>query len=299
MNKTELVTVVIPSYKQRGLLVNAVKSALSQSYPNLEVIVVDDNPADSIERKETEELMLQFEGDSRVVYIKHPVNKNGAAARNTGIKAANGNYIAFLDDDDEWRPDKIQKQMDYLSSHNNYGAVYTYRLVDGKKSPSRAYEGDLIVPFLMLRASIQTSSLLFHKEVLDDIGGFDESFRRHQDYELLVKFFLKGYQIGCIPEYLTEMHSIGGNRLSGLQLNELKAKFLNTFEKDLQDLDKKNPGLRNKIIVANYVEIMDSHLAAGNIKLALQIIRDYFLKSPTTFISQTWFMAVNHLKRKL
>lgn len=294
-----LVSVIIPSYKQRGLLNNAIQSALSQTYPFIEVIVVDDNQPQSKERLETEAIMTAFNNDHRVKYIQHPVNKNGAAARNTGIKAANGQYIAFLDDDDEWKSEKIKIQLDYLESHKNFSGVYTYRLIDGKKDPNYPYEGNAIVPFLMLRASMQTSTLLFRKEVLEDIGGFDESFRRHQDYELLVKFFLKGYTIGCVPKYLTEMHSVGGNRLSGIQLNELKAKFLNTFDKDLRELDKKKHGLRNKIIVANYVEVMDSHLAAGNMKLVYKIINDYFLMSPFTFISQSCFMFMNHIKRKL
>lgn len=295
----ELVSVVIPSYKQRGLLKNAIESALSQTYPSVEVIVVDDNPPESKERKETEAIMASYENDGRVIYEKHSVNKNGAAARNTGIRVAKGRFIAFLDDDDEWKPEKIKIQIDYLKTHKDYSAVYTYRLIDGKRDPNYPYEGNVIIPFMMMRASMQTSSLLFYKNVLEDIGGFDESFRRHQDYELLVKFFLKGYAIGCVPDYLTEMHSVGGNRMTGLQLNELKKKFLDTFENNLQTLDQEIPGIRNKIIVANYVEIMDSHLAAKNFRLAFQIVKDYFFKSPSTFISQTWFIAVNHLKRKL
>ena len=299
MDTSHLVSVVIPSYKQRGLLENTIKSALSQTYPEIEVIVVDDNPPESKERRETEAIMASFDNDQRVVYEKHPVNRNGAAARNTGIRAAKGFYVAFLDDDDEWKPEKIQIQMDYLNAHKDYSAVYTYRMIDGRKDPNHPYEGNAIIPFLMMRASMQTSSLLFYKNVLEDIGGFDESFRRHQDYELLVKFFLKGYTIGCVPDYLTEMHSVGGNRLSGLQLNELKKKFLNTFDSNLQRLDQEIPGIRNKIIVANYVEIMDSHLAAKNFRLAFQIVKDYFFKSPFTFISQCWFVGMNHIKRKI
>ena len=109
------VSIVIPTYKNRGGLTNSVDSALAQDYEGLiEVIVVDDNDPNSEFRKSTTELMARYSDNSKVKYICHEVNKNGAAARNTGIKASTGDYIAFLDDDDLFLEGKLTKQVAYL-----------------------------------------------------------------------------------------------------------------------------------------------------------------------------------------
>lgn len=84
---------------------------MHQTYDNIEIIVVEDNRADSEWRKSTELLMTQYEGDSRIRYIKNIKNLGGASARNEGIKNAKGDYIAFLDDDDEYLPDNILEKM--------------------------------------------------------------------------------------------------------------------------------------------------------------------------------------------
>ena len=81
----KLISVVIPTYKNRGGLVSSIESVLNQTYTNFEVIVVDDNSPTSMERGTTEQIMQQFVNNPKVVYIKHEKNKNGAAARNTGI----------------------------------------------------------------------------------------------------------------------------------------------------------------------------------------------------------------------
>ena len=97
----ELVTVVITTYKRPPEIVNrAIQSVLMQTYPHIELIVVDDSPADYELREETARLVTGIGGNTR--YIQHEKNLGACAARNTGLKHANGVYIAFLDDDDEW-----------------------------------------------------------------------------------------------------------------------------------------------------------------------------------------------------
>ncbi len=112
MNPT--VSVIIPTYNRANLVSRAIKSVLNQTYQDFEIIVVDDCSEDN-----TEEIVKSF-NDSRIRYIKHKKNKGGSAARNTGIKRARGKYIAFLDDDDEWLPSKLEKQImlfEKLSKH--------------------------------------------------------------------------------------------------------------------------------------------------------------------------------------
>lgn len=292
-------SVIIPTYKQRGLLEATIESVLTQTYKNYEIIVVDDNSPETQERKSTESIMSKYAVNPTISYLKHEVNKNGAAARNTGFRASKGDYIAFLDDDDFWMPDKLELQVRYLQEHPEFDSVYTYIIINGVKNPNKYMTGNVVVPYLMNYVSLQTSCLLFTRKSIEAINGFDESFRRHQDYELLIRYFLGGFQIGCIPEYISGMNAVGGNRMSGVKLEELKEKFFATFEEPLNMLDKQQPGIKKKIIVANYVKNFESHMAGKNYKLAWAIVRKYLPMSPTTFLSQCWHLSVLHIKRKL
>lgn len=293
------VSIIIPTYKSRGGLIKSVDSALRQSYPDIEVIVVDDNSPDSLERKSTEHIMMAYENEPRVIYLKHKENKNGAAARNTGIHYSTGDYIAFLDDDDEFLETKIERQVEYLETHDKYSAVYNYSYVNGKKETIHPYEGDVSIPLLMCRTKMFTPSLMFRREALDAIGGFDESFRRHQDYELLLKFFANAYEIGCLREYLTIVHSLGGNKPDANKSLEIKEQFLQTFDGVISSLDNKNPGIRNQIIAANYEAIFESCLSQRKWKLAASVFRKYFFMSPATFTRNFIHSNYIRIKRKI
>jgi len=100
--KIPRISVIIPSYNRANTIGRAIQSALSQSYQDFEIIVIDDGSTDH-----TEEVIRSFQ-DSRIRYIRHNRNRGGSAARNTGIHAARGEYIAFLDSDDEWLPQKLE-----------------------------------------------------------------------------------------------------------------------------------------------------------------------------------------------
>ena len=114
------VSVIIPTYNRAELLKVAIASVLSQTYKDFEIIVIDDASHDN-----TQELLTSLK-DKRIRYIRHETNKRISAARNTGIVNSHGNYIAFLDDDDEWLPEKLQLQVDFLeNSPPIIGVVYT------------------------------------------------------------------------------------------------------------------------------------------------------------------------------
>ena len=104
------VTVIIPAYNRAYVISRSIASVLAQTYPYFEIIVVDDGSVDN-----TEAVVKSFK-DSRIKYIRHEVNKGISAVRNTGINEAAGEYIAFLDSDDEWLPTKLEKQMHILKN---------------------------------------------------------------------------------------------------------------------------------------------------------------------------------------
>lgn len=293
-----LVSVIIPTYKNRGLLIQSIDSALLQDYPNIEIIVIDDNNPETNERYETEKLMDKYSSNPSVIYLKHERNKNGAAARNTGIYYANGDYIAFLDDDDCFLPGKIKKQIQFLDNHKEFAAVYCLAFVGDNEEPTIPYEGNAIIPLLMNKTKMFTPTLLFKKEAILDIGCFDESFRRHQDYELLVKFFEKGYQIGCLQERLVVIHPIGDNRLTPVQHEEMKGKYLRTFEKSIDRIDNENPGIKKRIIANNYASVFVSDIACRDIKSAMKVFHKYFWVSPLGFFDYLWYFLKRSINKR-
>src|SRR5262245_45342203 len=114
------VSVIIPTHNRADFLRGALSSVLNQTYQNFEIIVVNDASTD-----DTAKVVAAFE-DERIRFIRHDTNKGGSAARNTGILASKCDYIAFLDDDDEWLPDKLRKQMEILlASPPEVAGVYT------------------------------------------------------------------------------------------------------------------------------------------------------------------------------
>lgn len=279
------VSVVIPTYKNRGGLIDSVESVLSQDYPHLsEVIVVDDNDPTSEQRKNTMEFMAKYAGNPKVVYICHEKNKNGAAARNTGIRAAKGEYIAFLDDDDLFLPKKLTKQVGYLDEHPEFDAVYCLATREKYGCPSSVLEGNGTRNILLLSSNYYTPTLMFRREALKAIGGFDETFRRHQDYELLLRFFEAGYKIGCVSEVLVRIGlNQGENAPVGEQVEELKSYFFSKFKSFIEKEDEITPGFANRVYATHYAGVFLSHLKTKNYKLAARVIGRFFLKSPISF----------------
>lgn len=202
-NKVDI-SIIIPTYKRADMICNAVDSVLNQTYRDLEVIVVDDNDPSWPERAQTEKAMGKYVNESRVIYIKHLLNKNGSAARNTGIRASRGRYISFLDDDDTFFPKKVEAVVECLDSKDDsWGACYCNytKVLNGKVVSNRVkgYEGNLYEQALARNLYIiPGSNLTVRKSVAAEVGGFDESFQRNQDLEFLVKI-LKKYKLAYAP----------------------------------------------------------------------------------------------------
>jgi len=200
MKNQPLVSVIIPTYNKSQYLREAIKSVLNQTYKNIEVIVVDDGSTDN-----TKEIVESF-NDSRIIYIFQE-NKGPAIARSTGIKKAQGEYIAFLDSDDLWLKEKLKRQLDFMEKNSEVGLMGTgcYEITDkgkiiGKKIfpiKNKILQKDLIKynPFIQ-------SSVMAKKEVFDKVGlWYDEKFRESEDYELWLRI-AGNYKIGNLAELL-------------------------------------------------------------------------------------------------
>lgn len=243
MEKYPLVSVIIPTYSRPDNICRAIDSVLRQTYPNIEIIVVDDNGEGTECQIMTEKQLKQYIDKNLIIYIKHFVNKNGSAARNTGYRVCKGEYVNFLDDDDILLPNKISKQVEILQRYTEYGATYCNSIIKRVQNLTNRLlvvntvyreSGDLCKEYLLDKVKFNTSTILFKRSVIDELNGFDESFKRHQDYEFMVRFF-RNEKIICtgveaLSEYDTTMRrtfiSNGERELA------IKEKFLNTFEND-------------------------------------------------------------------
>lgn len=289
------ISIIMPTYGGGEYLDRAVKSAIGQSYKNFELIVIDDNNPDTPARIATERLIEPLLTDERVKYIQHTHNKNGAAARNTGINAANGEWIAFLDDDDYFLPEKLKTQMEFAKENPQFDAVYCGYIQKGREYLPTA-GGDLSFEILSCSGSVPTTTILMKKSALIDIGGFNESYRRHQDLEMLMRFFTK-YRIIPVPKILAhKVDDNGANKLHGKDLEALKEKFLNEFSQNLKKLPKSQ---QKKAISYNWAEVWADYLHYGPIKDAWRVFLKNFTRYPIAFFNACLRKTADWLAYKL
>jgi glycosyltransferase involved in cell wall biosynthesis len=174
-----LVSVVIPTCNRAGLLKRAVNSVLGQTYARLEILVVDDASTDN-----TREIVYGFK-DDRIRYLRHDNNRGGSAARNTGVDAATGKYIAFLDDDDEWLPEMTQKQLDAL---RGFDAVLCTCLVNGRSMAKLRPKSVVTLEDLKRNPyAIGGTGVLMAKTAIIKNLRFDEQLPIHQDWDLFIR----------------------------------------------------------------------------------------------------------------
>ncbi len=193
-----LVSVIIPTHNRATIVPQAINSVLQQSFTDYELIVVDDASTDDTADR------LQAGYGEKIKYIKKLSNAGPSAARNTGIQVARGIYIAFLDDDDEWLPEKLQLQLPIMKQNPDVGVVYCgCFLVDeggaiaGQIKPEkRGY----IFNDLLHKNYLITSAALIRKEILEKVGGFDESLAACEDWDLWIRISQQ-----CLIEYVDEL----------------------------------------------------------------------------------------------
>lgn len=250
-----LVSCVIPSYKRNDMITRAIDSVLAQTYPNIEVLIVDDNEKGSKYSLDLERIIKSY-NRSDVKLLTQPRHINGAAARNFGVAHASGKYIAFLDDDDEWLPTKIEKQIDFLNNNPGFDGVSTlFSLYTNgvMVSSYKEYEIENLQYKVFLRkVDIGTPTFLARRDSLIKMGGFDEHLRRHQELQLFVAF-LDTYKIGLVPEILVKVHSDSTiNRPDVEKLIRIKQEY---FQSVKQYLDKYSPSERRRIMANHYFEV--------------------------------------------
>lgn len=199
-----LVSVIIPTHNRADLVVRSIRSVLAQTYRNLECIVVDDASTDSTPDA------VQAIQDPRLIYLRHEQSKHASATRNTGIAAATGEYIAFLDDDDEWLPEKLEKQVALLRTlPAKVGMVYCWMdYYDNETFVSTrrpTLRGSIFDQVLDEQRIGNCSTLLVRRAVIATVRGFDERLPRGNDGDFIRRVCLT-YQVDVVLQALVKCY---------------------------------------------------------------------------------------------
>jgi len=218
------VSAIIPAYNRADFLPRSIGSVLNQTFRDLELIVVDDGSTDN-----TKEVVEEFSRkDNRVKYIWQPNFGGPAGPRNTGIKHATGEFIAFLDSDDEWTTKKIEEQISLFEnspvSIGFVGCNYflkTPTMTAGYKLPLDA-DGEVFENLLKHDFIGTATIIMIKKGVFDDVGGYDEQLKCAEDTDLWLRIAEK-YKFAFVDNFLAVYHVHGNNtllRFNGLDLAE-------------------------------------------------------------------------------
>lgn len=251
------VSVVIPSYNRANCIERAIDSVFQQKVENLEVILIDDGSTDN-----TREIIQNKYGD-KVRYF-YQENQGISGARNTGIKNARGDYIAFLDSDDYWCPDKLEKQMSLAEEHPEYGLLASccasIRTDGSFRESNRRGKSGWVLKDLFQANFIRTSSAVIRRDCFNRVGLFDEKLKESEEYDLWLRVAAV-YPVGFINEALT----VYVDNLNGSSIDSLVGRLyrLRTLEKDY--LKKKIPTkFYNRRMAMNYNKVGRHYLLRGD-----------------------------------
>lgn len=240
---SELVSIIMPTYKRHKDLVDrAIQSLLNQTYSNIQVVLVDDNAKPELQsyRNEIESLVASI-SDERLTYLQNEENKGGAGSRNVGINVAKGEYVTFLDDDDEYLPQKISEQLEFMKSQSLdvcFGKLNIYNeegeLIDVREHDIKTFDKEYLRKYHLTRQITGTPTFMMKKAVLEEVGGF-EIVPMGQEYYLMQKILQTDCTIGYYPRchikaYRTaaEAISTGKNKIFGeKKLYKYKKTFFN------------------------------------------------------------------------
>jgi glycosyltransferase involved in cell wall biosynthesis len=258
------VSVIIPTKNRANYVSSAVRSVLDQTFGDFELIVIDAASVDN-----TEEVVGNFH-DKRVRYVRQETDRGVSASRNRGINLTDGEFIAFLDDDDVWMPTKLEKQVELIGKNPSVCAVSTGTCVfnDNKKIVSFGIpqtKGDIFPTILAKNVVGNCSAVLLRRDCLRRAGLFDENLNAAEDLDLWIRV-AQHCQFDCVEEYLllARTHSKEISRDHERVLKAMKT----LYRKHLNELAQMPLKESRKILASWHYELGRLHSKLGDIEKA-------------------------------
>lgn len=247
--KNSLISVIIPVHNRAHEIGRALESVRAQAYSNLEIIVIDDGSEDDLKGA------LSHFRDLPIILLRHDNRQGAGAARNTGIKASRGNYIALLDSDDEWLPGKLDRQLAFLCSEKGETSLlcsgYILTWDETGRQETRMPQPCATYRRLLTGCDLSPGSTLFAKrKVFDEHGFFDEDLQRLEDWDWLLRYLRTG-RVDVMSEILVRIH---------LSLRPP----LNMVQDSTRRLFKKHRGWISRNSVTDTLKFLSSLLVEGS-----------------------------------
>lgn len=266
-----LISVVIPVFNRASTIARAIESVLAQSYKNFEIIVIDDGSMD-----ETRNVVKSFQSECPQILYDYQNNSGPAAARNKGIKVAKGDFIAFLDSDDCWHAQKLEKQIHLFERHAELGFVHCWAEVTNPRGEKilrhPTYSGFVFEHLLQDGNFIATSAVLVKKSVFDQVGCFDEKLKGPEDFDMWLRIALR-YKLGYVGDYLTKKYEQAGNCLQNNHM-EMLENLQKVLTKHLGHVE--NPQKRRLYLAHHYRNSLTNFYDVPHIYLyCYKMIRTY------------------------
>jgi len=291
------VSVIIPTYGRSELLERAILSALNQDYEHIEIIVVDDNDINSIEQIKTKKLIERLRIHHEIKYVEMIKNSGGPFARNKGVEVSKGDYICFLDDDDEFIKNKISGQINVLkNSQRELAVVGCFAEILDEKGSHKRFEKNEIkgnVLFEQLKNNVCTTSIaMINKKKFVEVGGFD-NVPSSQEHRLFIKIFKANPYYDYVPEVLVNIHHHEGTRISNGEKKSMGAISLYEYIKSLEEYKSLSDQRKKEIDIAHYKNIIRAFMIGkGNRKKALKLYLLFSKKNKYNSESIKYFLII-------
>lgn len=284
-----LVSVVIPTFNRSHLIRDTLDSVLSQSYPHLEIIVVDDGSTDN-----TLNLLSEYGQGIRVI---HQSNQGEGSARNTGIRESKGEYVSFVDSDDLWLPNKIEAQIDLISRYSDLKWVYSdAEFFDGttgnrtclSSQVNRLYAGNVLRK-LFLEDFIPSPTPLIHRDIFDEVGGFG-AFPRAADWDMWLRIAAR-YPVGLVAKPLAR-YRIHPGMITATQdwrcRLEVCTKVIDAAaQREPEQLEP----IRDKAIARLNIGLGRGLVSSGELTDARMLFREAIYRDPTMIKPYAYYLA--------
>lgn len=285
------VSVIIPTYQHAHFVGQAIQSVLAQTYKDYEIIVVDDGSSDN-----TSEVLAEFGDQVTVIYQE---NRGLSAARNTGIRASKGEYVAFLDADDVWMPAKLEKQVPLFERNKRVGLICSDILFfdeSGDRS-STAFETNrpqsgMIHSVIFILSFMPMPTVMVRRSCFDDVGYFDETLTSCEDHDMWLRISKK-WAVDFVNEPLAKY------RDSANQMHNNPARMLSNLIRVQEKAFAESPELRqldqdtlDRCFYDLYLQLSRVYLKKGRRSEAMSVLGQYAQVRGRTFrYWQTWLAS--------